>query len=310
MKKLPLLSVSLVLGFAVSGCSSSGSTSGANLEPPSQGSAARRAIYANSNLGWIMPEKEKSLLYVSDEGDQRIDIFSVPKYHLIGQITQGIDSPEGIAVDGNGSLYVSNLASDTVTVYKHGQSTPSLTLTEPDGPDDVAVAKNGDLLVGDTYGGVDVFPPGATYPKARLLNPAISFVGGVGVDASNNVYAAGVPGVVIKFAKMKGPGTNLGLTGLTEPTGVLVDQHGNLVVSDNGTNLIDIYPPGQTSPSSTISVDQPERIALNNGQNQIYAPQGNDALVSVFAYPSGTRITWIEIGKLTTGVAFYTVPNP
>ncbi|MGA8797181.1 MAG: hypothetical protein WB526_09005 [Candidatus Cybelea sp.] len=309
MKTLPLLSVSLVLGFAVSGCSSGGSTSGANLEPPSQGSTARRASDANGTLGWIALAKEKSLLYVSDEGDERIDIFSVPKYHLVGQITQGINMPEGIAIDMDGTLYVSNFGAGTVTVYKQGQITPSLTLTEPDGPDDVAVAKNGDVLVGDSYGGVDVYPPGATYPRARLLNPAISWVGGVGVDASNNVYAAGVPGVVIKFAKMKGSGTNLALTGLGEPTGVLVDKHGDLVVSDNDTNLIDIYPPGQTSPSSTTSVDEPERIALNNEQNQIYAPQGNDAIVSVFPYPSGSRITWIEIGKNTTGVAFYSAPQ-
>ena len=198
------------------------------------------------------------------------------------------DSPSIRMVTSTSLTYYAN----TVTVYKHGQITPSLTLTEPEkyGPDDVAIAKNGRVLVGDTSGGVEVYPPGATSPSARLTNPALVWVLGVTVDASNNVYAAAAsftkPGVVIKFAKMTGSGTNLGLQGLKKPGEVLLDMHGDLVVSDIDENLIDIYPPGQTSPSSTILVNEPDRFAFNTEKDQIYVPQGGDALVSVFTYPA------------------------
>ncbi|MGA8797346.1 MAG: hypothetical protein WB526_09840 [Candidatus Cybelea sp.] len=44
-------------------------------------------------------------------------------------ITEGVTDPCGIAVDAKGTLYVTNLASDTVTEYLAGQSSPYQTIT-------------------------------------------------------------------------------------------------------------------------------------------------------------------------------------
>jgi hypothetical protein len=270
--------------------------------------------HRSSIHGWIAAGKNESLLYLSEPNDDLIDIFSVPKYHLVGQITDGLDNPDGIAIDQNGTLYVSNYFASNVTVYKHGQITPSLTLSDPYQPDAVAVAKNGYVLVGDYLGGVGVYPPGATSMKARLMStaPFLSSVLGVAVDASNNVYAAGTNGyvaAVVKYANMKDAGKNLGLTGLKLPTNVLLDKQGDLVVSDIDENLINIYPPGQTSPSSTISIGQPDRIAFNQKQNYLYVPQGEYNLVSIFTYPGGSRVKWIETGG-SAGAALYPAPKP
>jgi len=218
MKKLPLLSVSLVLGFAVVGMLVRG---GSNFRRKSRAALAgkrssARHLMQTATLGWIMPRRRKSLLYVSDEGDQRIDIFSVPKYQ-----SYWTDSPKALTHPKESqpsrrwlALRIQPRHRDTVTVYKHGQSTPSLTLTEPGWAGRrCRREERGTLLVGGHVRRGRVFHARRYIPKGQTLNPAISFVGGVGVDASNNVYAAGVPGVVIKFAKMKVPGTNLGLTG-------------------------------------------------------------------------------------------------
>lgn len=126
---------------------------------------SKRCADARFNAPWVItPDARKAkLLYVGMGGFDfggNIEIFSVPKYLLVGQITDGIDGPEGIATDSRGNLSVANLYSGTVTVYPLGKSTRSLTLKVPTYPNDVAVEKNGYVLVGDQDGAVDVYPPG------------------------------------------------------------------------------------------------------------------------------------------------------
>jgi hypothetical protein len=323
MRIFSLLGLSLA-AILFAACSSSGASIGANPSSPGQMQSAQRAIgpngvppHVSTIRGWmISPDRhhhrKKKLLYVSDEGDGVIDVFSLPSLSMVGQITAGLSEPEGIATDSHGNLYVSNLGNGTVTVYHQGQTSPYLTLTESNGPDDVAVAKNGYVLAGDTSGGVDVYPPGATSPSSRLTNSAIFSVYGVGVDSHNNVYAAGTgsSAVVIEYANMAGSGTNLGLTGLSAPTGALVDNHGNLVVSDFSASLIDIYPPGHTSPSGTISVTFPDRTSINNLENTLYVPQGSDDSVDILSYPSGSPTGSIKLTNFISGTATAPAPVP
>jgi sugar lactone lactonase YvrE len=259
-------------------------------------------------------KKKRKLLYVSDEGQSIIEIFSVPKYKMVGEITSGLNEPEGIATDKKGNLYVSNLGANTVTVYKPGKTIPSLTLTESNGPDDVAVGSNGYVYAADVAGGIDVYPPGATSPSNRLTNSYLSSGAlGVGVDASNNVYASGVGpygAAVVEFANASGSGTNLNLSGLEAPAGVLIDNNNDVVVSDFFVGAILIYPPGQTSPSSTISVSSPERSGINKAENEIYPPEANNYAVGVYDYPSGNLVTTISIGSFTAGTALSPAPVP
>jgi hypothetical protein len=218
------------------------------------------------------------LLYASNKVGSVIDVYSVPGYSKVDHISNGIEEPEGIATDASGNVYAANVDGGSVTVYKPGATSPSRTLSASHTPDDVTVATNGYVLVGDQGGGVDVFAPGAASPSARLANPGISVVRGVAVDANNNVYAAGAnassKGVVIEYIDMGGTGTNLGLHDLESPLGVLIDKNDNLVVSDVGANEILIYPHGATAPSSEISVPGPHRSAFNQQENLIYVPQG------------------------------------
>jgi hypothetical protein len=265
-------------------------------------------------------KKTKTLLYVSEISQSTtgvVDVYSVPKYLLVGQITAGIDWPLGLTIDRKGKLYVTNLDSKTVTVYQAGQTSPSLTLSVLNPPTDVAVGSNGYVYVSDQGGGVGVYPPGATSPSRRLTNPNLDLkVGGVAVSSSNNVYADGesyysyyydTPAVV-EFRNARGTGTNLGLTGLSGAlAGVIIDD-GHLTVSDFGGSTILIYPPGQTSPSVTITVPyNPERSAINRAENEIYVPL--DYAVGVYDYPSGKFVTEFSTGGNPTGAALSPAAN-
>jgi hypothetical protein len=269
----------------------------------------------SSLRGWISPDKKKkkSLLYVSDEGAGMVNIYSVPKYTEVGQITDGIDEPEGLATDKKGNLYVTNIGGDTVTVYKPGQTSPFLTLAEPNEPVSVAVGSNDDVYVGDFSGAVEVFAPGATSPSRRLTNAALEYVLGLGVDASNDVYAAGLGAsgaAVVEYADATGTGTNLGLTGLSVPAGAFIDNNKNLAISDFGDDEVLIYPPGETSPSSTFSAPSPDRSGVNKAKNEMYIPEGDSDALGVYDYPTGTLVTTIDIGNFAAGAALSPAPKP
>ncbi|MGB8907207.1 MAG: hypothetical protein WCC84_00520 [Candidatus Cybelea sp.] len=297
-----LLSISLA-AMLFAACSSNDALTAAN--PPPSNHVAQDAKRLNS---------KSRLLYVSDELNDVIDIYSVPGYSKVGEISNGIEDPEGIATDENGNLYVANLFNGTVTIYKPNTTSPYRTLIESHATEDVAVATNGYVLAGDGAGGVDVFAPGETSPSARLTNSGISVVSGVGVDANNNVYAAGInasrKGVVIEYTDMTGGGTNLGLQDLESPHGVFIDKNDDVVVSDAVADEIFIYPQGKTSPSSEISVPNANRSAVNKQENLIYVPQGHTDHVEVLDYPSGTGVKRFSIGGFALGTALSPAPPP
>jgi hypothetical protein len=272
---------------------------------------------------WISPHaKHKKLLYVSVFARGVIDIFSVPKYSLVGQITDGINGPEGLAIDNNGNLYVANFVGNTITVYERGTTSPSRTLTESGGPTDVVVDGSGYVYASDSEGGIDVYPSGATLPIRRLTNPAVRYgVTGVGISASNSVYATGFSSpnstgpAVVKFAHASGAGKRLHLKGLVFPFGVIIDTNNDLVVTDSGPyygqGAVLIYPLSKRSPSEKITLPGPIHSAFNNPENLLYVPQGQFGYfgVGVYDYPSLALVTTVPIEDYPGGAALSPAPT-
>ena len=73
------------------------------------------------------PQSSQPVLYVGDDGQSAVDIFPLtgPNQQQIGTVSNGVDSPWGLSIDANKSLYVAN--SNTVTVYPYGSTIPSMT---------------------------------------------------------------------------------------------------------------------------------------------------------------------------------------
>lgn len=307
MRTTPVLGLSLAVGLSVSACSPGTSINASAAGSTSLFGGDLHIHHGSVVRGWMSPgAKKKHLMYVSLPQSDEVDVFALPKYALVGQITDGLEAPEGMATDKKGNLYVTNLTGPTVTVYPRGASTPSLTLTLKYSPADVTITKKDYVLVGDIGGGVDVCPPGKTSASSRLTNPDLGQVDGVGVDGHDNVYAAGYTPqskpVVFEFAHLKEPGTNLNLSGLENPAGVLVDSSGNLAVSDNTLPGVNIYPPGATSPSATIAANEsPDRSAFNRAENLIYVPEGSNDGVNIYDYPTGTFVQTVTISGFARG---------
>ena len=123
---------------------------------------------------WINPDSKQPTLFVSDLDGDQIRIYSPRdlKHEVqIGSITQGIDSPNNIAVDKRGTLYVANNGNNTVTEYRFGQTSPRVTLSNQiSHPNGIAVDSQGTLYV--TSGQLSAayvleFPKGSTSPSAE-----------------------------------------------------------------------------------------------------------------------------------------------
>jgi hypothetical protein len=179
----------------------------------------------------------------------------------LGKITDGTQSPAGIAVDAKGVLYVATAGG--LLLYQPGALHPFRTITDPEGrPGGVAIGADGTLAV--TFGGgifkngvVDVFDKGSATPTRRIpvsLNGEDAlFMSGVSVDSSDNVYLSlhhypDGPAGVFKFA----PGSTHGST-IKIPPGTLggIDAKGNIYIGL--TTEIDVYVPGARTPFRRVT---------------------------------------------------------
>jgi hypothetical protein len=300
--------------FAVTACS----PRSALTDLPAEAASQTQVSHVAALRGWMSPgiKNTDRLLYVTANISGTLHVVNVYWVHdharrvsRVGQITDGVDKPEGLAVDTQRELYVANLDSNTVTVYGRGKTKPLRTLNVPYPPLDVAVGSDGSVYVGDEDGGVDVFPPGGTSSTQRLTNSSLTRVAGVAVSASNDVYAAGESGyssyqpAVVEFAKAMGSGKNLNLKGLSGRLAGVIVTDKDAIVTDFDTGQILTYQLGKTTASSTMNVGySPVRPALSNAEHKIYVPSTYSGNTGAYDYPSGTHVNTIQNGD--TGAAF------
>ena len=116
-----------------------------NVVPPTT------AMSKTARHGWMPPNaKSMKLLYVSDYTESQILAYQQGRESSgpIGEIVDGISTPQGIAVDSSGTLYVANQGNDTITEYPAGASEPTVTLSSGnDEPLDVANPRIARVLV-------------------------------------------------------------------------------------------------------------------------------------------------------------------
>ena len=99
-------------------------------------------------------------------------------------ISNGVNSPTGLTVDAGGAVYCANVGNDTITVYPHGQTSPSLTINLPSVPEYLATDASDNLYAAV---GTEVmeFAKGSTTGKNLGLN--VSSPSALEVDKAGNL---------------------------------------------------------------------------------------------------------------------------
>jgi hypothetical protein len=289
-------------------------------------------VPARHSGGWISrAAKGTHLIYISESGNGSSDVGAVFIYPAkgqtqapIGEITNGISIPQGMATDKSGNLYVANSGSSTVTVYPPGETAPSVTYTNGISvPYDVAAGKDGTVYVANVFatpsytGNVTEYPSGSTTPNLTITNPGQNAVA-VALDKNNNLYVAwysfNTGGVEVdKYAPGSTNGTNLGLD-LPAPSfpvySMDFDHHGNLALwyEDlyHASKYLATFPPGSTEPSHTVAggsfLSNVSGIRFPHKANAIYVASVNVNEGDELTYPDGLPLDIIGLNH-ATGIA-------
>jgi len=223
-----------------------------------------------------------------------------PSANVGGSITELI-LPIGVALDSGGNIYVANRvgfypgteSNGTLTVYPAGSSgnvAPSSTIANLRAATDIALDRSGNIYVvsdGSESGARDTV---AVY------------------SAGSNSNAPPIATIALPIATLEGMNTGIGV-----PGGVVVDNAGNLYVSNVGhecdgaddaicDSSVIVYPAGSTgnsAPSAIISgpktqLEFSRGIALDGAGNIYVANEGsvvnsNGGLGTVTVYPAGSN---------------------
>ncbi len=214
-------------------------------------------------------------------------VFGPPATQALGG---RFGNPTGVAVDGNGNVYVS----DTPMVeMPAGCASPSCEMPLGggfNGPEGVAVDGSGNVYIAD-YGNnaVKEMAPGcASSSCVTTLGGGFNNPAGVAVDGSGNVYVADYGNNAVKEMA---PGcassscvTTLG-GGFNNPASVAVDGSGNVYVGDYGNNAVKEMPPGCSSSGCVTPLGDgfngPWGVAVDGGGDVYVADNGNHAVIEM-----------------------------
>jgi DNA-binding beta-propeller fold protein YncE len=260
------------------------------------------------------PQSSEPLLYVGNDSQSAVDIFPLtgPNQQQIGTVSNGVDSPWGLSIDANKSLYVANAGNHTVTVYPYGSATPSMTYSILGAALYALADSAGHVFVSGWnqhhQGHVIEFNAGRNRVIAHVKLG--SETDGMAEDGQGNLYVAyrgKVTGSIAEF----GPGLtkkrHLGVR-IWAPQGLLVDHAGNIIVVESTQDRIDVFPPGATTPSVTVSIfgshDLAE-LAMQNNETTLWVCSEGGYVYSM-PYPltaSTVPTEYEEINGGSNGVA-------
>ncbi|MFY9663630.1 MAG: hypothetical protein WAL67_05960 [Candidatus Cybelea sp.] len=157
-----------------------------------------KAVHKDHRKSWISPEARRAprLLFVSDDGTDDINIFTLPGLALKGQLT-GFSEPQGMCTDASGNIWVANTGTNQLLQLSRSGSLLK-TLDDPTGfPVGCAVNRlNNDLAVTNIIGNpsgdgnVVVYANSTGTPQA-FADPSVFEYFFPAYDNAGNLYVDG-----------------------------------------------------------------------------------------------------------------------
>jgi sugar lactone lactonase YvrE len=266
--------------------------------------------------------RSMQLLYVAENTLGRVDVYDArkPANGPIAKITDGVNSPVGLCIDGNGVLYVLNVDTNSISEYEPGKTKPFQTISKGlDFPEFCAIDHRGNLWVTNLGGNnVTEYKSGATTPSGTIIN-GVSLPTGIALDRSGNLYVAGLnaeEAYVAVFSKGgKSPSRTI-TDGVVDPDGIAVDAKGtlyvtNLVTATGSSGDVAEYKAGQSQPYQAITgMSAPTDVIVNKAG---YAYVSESATPAVVVFKAGSTEPWREFQQgmnSPAGIAYYVGTPP
>lgn len=205
----------------------------------------------------------------------------------LATISDGLDTPVGVCIDGRGTLYVTNEppSGGWVSEYALGKTTPSRLITDGmNGPAYCAIDGKGNLWVANAYApDVTEYLKGSKKPQIIITKGLVLPVG-VAFDRSGNLYvgndSSSEQDVQVYSPGSKSPSRTI-TNGVTSPRGLAVDSNGTLYVTNLNQNDVAEYRSGQDDPFQVITkaMDRPADVTVDKKGSLYVSNIGNSTVV-------------------------------
>ena len=202
-------------------------------------------------------------------------------------------TPQGVAVDGAGNVYISDAVNNAVKEMPAGCHSSSCVTTLGGGfsfPAGVAVDGAGKVYISDAANNAVKEMPADCHSSGCVTTLGGGFDNptGVAVDGAGNVYVADNDNNAVKEmpadCHSSGCVTTLG-GGFDYPTGVAVDGAGNVYVADKDNNAVKEMPAGCHSSNCVTTLgggfNEPIGVAVDSAGNVYVTDEGNSAVKEI-----------------------------
>lgn len=198
-------------------------------KPVLAAAAALAAVTVVAGIGHLVSRPSSASAVASPP--QQVLSFTNLDYRL---------SPGGVALDGDGNVYVTSegMRGRVVKLAAGSDDTTVLPFSDQYQPRGLVVDDGGNVYFSDVNNRVVKLAAGSeahtVLPFAGLDDPS-----GVAVDSDGNVYVADRGAdMVVRLEPGSNIQTVLPFAGLNKPSGVAVDSAGNVYVADTGNNRV------------------------------------------------------------------------
>jgi hypothetical protein len=209
------------------------------------------------------------------------------------------NSPRGVAVETNGTVYVGNHGDNSITECPatNNYATCTETIVGPSGPEGVAIDAAGNLWVAAS-GSSDILEYLAGQPPVVVdIRSGLALLRGVAVDTNGNLWASDqstsvVVGYAPPLTAWSTPFATL-TSGITTPIELDADGSGNLWVTSAGANtVVQFVPPivNGSVPATTLAsgVSNAQGVAVDATSVVWIANNGGGGTVLRCPPPAGT----------------------
>ncbi|MGO8772768.1 MAG: hypothetical protein ACLQHT_00725 [Terracidiphilus sp.] len=205
------------------------------------------------------------------------EVFKITPRGIQTTVGSGLEVPAGVAVDGAGNVYITD--SQSIAVYKVTPGGVQTTVGRGWAwPSGVAVDGAGNVYVSDPFiDAVYKVTPGGAH---TTVGSGYNTPAGVAVDAANNVYVADSYNAVVFKITPRGTQTTVG-SGLVTPAAVAVDAAGNVYITDAGTDTVYEVTPGGAQTTVISGLDVPNGVALDGSGNLYLADTFNEQVLKI-----------------------------
>jgi aldose sugar dehydrogenase len=230
----------------------------------------------------------------------------IANFGLYGEADGRFRSPEGVAVDQEGNVYVADTANNRIQVFSSNGTflTSFGRYGEADGrfrsPEGVAVDKQGNVYVADTENNrIQVFSSNGTFlskfGRYGEADGRFRFPEGIDLNELDNVYVADTANNRIQVFSSNGTFlTSFGRYGdgdgnFRSPEGIAVDKQGNVYVADTENSRIQVFSSNGTFLSgwgeyghNETQMGFPQGIGVGQ-QGDIYVADTENNRIQVFS---------------------------